>query len=95
MSTTTTLTIKGLEARVYLDYGVNTTGGYGILFDENADTVAETETLRYSGYCTACVVYREFQRLINWRRGIEPHDIHQTLDLLNRANCTCDDEEAL
>lgn len=86
------MTFRGLEASIHLDFGVNTTGASGILFDEDANTVAETEMLRYSGFCTRCVIYKETQRLIDWRRGIEPGDIHDLLDMLG-FECHCDDDD--
>jgi hypothetical protein len=89
-----TFTLKGLEARVFLDYGVNTTGASAILFDEDANVISETESSRYSGFCTRCIIYSQLVKVYDYRRQVEPADIDNALyDADYSCNCDDDDDE--
>ena len=88
---TYTLTINGLEARVTLEHGANTISASGIVFDEYSNIVTERDTLRYSGFCDAEIVYSIAGDMLTTRRRIEHEDVADAVQALG-LTCTCDDE---
>lgn len=92
MSTTYSITINGLDAQVQIGNGYETSGAATIVFDDDANIVAETEFTRYSGYCTAEIVYLELDKTLTTRRGIESHDVANAVLVLG-LECTCDDDD--
>lgn len=82
-----TVTLNGLEARVTLDYGVNTVAAYGITFDESGDTVTETESRQFSGFCDQEIIYTLAGEMLATRRRIDWEDVYNAIDL----ECNCED----
>ncbi|MEV5068896.1 hypothetical protein MRBLMI12_000452 [Microbacterium sp. LMI12-1-1.1] len=92
---THTFTLTGretIEARITIDPGIHTTSAYGLAFNADADTVGDTDSTRYSGYCPTCVAYHEIHRVIAGRWGIESEDIATAVDA-NMPPCHCDTDE--
>ena len=87
-----TITLKGLEARVFIDPGHETTGAYTIVFDENGDVVVVSESKRYSGFCTQEILYSQLGETIWSRRGIDYPDIADELERQGYV-CHCEDDE--
>jgi hypothetical protein len=83
--------IRGLDARVTITRGNETASAWGILFDENAEIVTETESTRYSGYCDAEILTAVVGEMAFSRRGIEWDDIHATVEALDLPACECED----
>ncbi|OJU44434.1 MAG: hypothetical protein BGN98_13700 [Microbacterium sp. 69-7] len=81
--------IGQIDARVFITRGTSTAESYGIAFDEDGATIAETSANRYSGFCDAEIAYDEAHRLMAWRWGVESEDIAAAVDA---AGLTCDCE---
>lgn len=85
--------VKGLEARVFILKGTpQGYPAYGIAFDEDANTVDETDTTMYGGYCHAEIVGLVAGDMLATRRGIEYADIWEALESIG-LTCECDDED--
>lgn len=87
---TYTIALKGLEASITLDSGAETTRAYGIAFDENGDTISETESRRFSGFCDSEIVYDIASELLTTRRQIESEGIADALEAIGLV-CACED----
>lgn len=69
--------------------GAQRTVGYGIAFNDDADTVADTDSTGYIDYCRPEIAYHELHRLIAGRWGIESETIAAAVDEV-MGECTCD-----
>lgn len=83
------ITLKGLEASITIEHGHETDSAYGILFDENAAIIRETESQRYSGFCDREITYSIACTLYDHARQVEPADIWDALSALT-PECECD-----
>ena len=86
--------IGEIDARITLDRpeyampGAQGIPAYGIAFNSEAETIAETDSTRYIDYCTWEIVYYEAHRLLNGRWGVEAEDIAAAVeDILPICDC--------
>lgn len=79
-----------IEVRAWIDHeGSEASSAYGIAFNADAETIADTRTTRYSGYCDAEIFYAELHRLIAQRWGLESADIAAAIEAQG-FSCECD-----
>lgn len=71
--------------------GMQSTGAYGIAFNDAAETIAETGEHRYVDYCQAEIAGLELQRLIADRWGIDSDAIDAAVS--EQLECDCEPED--
>lgn len=85
------MTVKGLEARVFLTPNPFNVHTHGVTYDENAIKVAERGSVTYQGYCDWEIVYDVAGDMLHSRRGIEYDDIAAAVDALGLV-CECEED---
>ena len=82
---TITLPLPGADAWVTVEHGTETARAYGLIFDDDADVIADIPPERYSGYCTTCILADTIDRA-----GIIPAATLAVALADNGHACTCD-----
>ena len=92
MSQVHSITINGLSANIGIDPSVmQGITAWGILFDDaTGDTLAETETKHFIGYCLFDVVYLIAEDMMHTRNRIDANDIYRAILDSGIPECNCD-----